>query len=130
MRQPRAYARSRLTLAAFFVVAGTLHLAAPRIYRGIVPPYLPYPVLLIHLSGACEILGGIGLLWAPARAAAGAGLVALLLLLLPANVQMLAAWRAKEGAGWIEMLLWLRLPLQFILMGWIWRVSRSSPETA
>jgi uncharacterized membrane protein len=90
------------------------------------PPYLPAPDVLIAISGVAEILGGVGLLVPKVRAAAGVGLVVLLLAVLPANVEMLQLYRARGVVWWGEVLLWLRLPLQFVLIRWVWRLSRES----
>jgi len=116
---------SRLACALFFTGSGALHFILPGPYRAIMPAYLPWHAGLVALSGAAELAGGMGLLFMPTRRAAGIGLVVLLIAVVPANVEMLARYRA-QGAGWFaELLLWLRLPLQFALMWWVWRVSRS-----
>jgi uncharacterized membrane protein len=118
--------RRRTAFALFFVAAGLVHLVAPEVYRGIMPPALPHPKALIYTSGAAEILGGIGLLVPVTRRAAGLGLILLLLAVFPANVQMLSNWRARGASWWAETLLWLRLPLQLVFIVWAWRFSRTS----
>lgn len=114
----------RVAFAIFFVASGLVHLVAPSVYRGIMPPALPHPVALIYLSGVAEILGGLGLLLPATRRAAGIGLILLLLAILPANIQMLVNWRARSVSWWAEAILWLRLPLQLIFIWWAWRLSR------
>lgn len=111
-------------LAALFIVSGVLHLTAPRIYLDVMPPYLPHPLALVYISGIAEIAGGIGILIPRVRMAAGLGLIVMLFAILPANVQMLINYRARGVVWWGEMLLWLRLPLQFVLMGWVWHSTR------
>ncbi len=76
-------------IAVLFVIAGALHFFRPAFYLTIMPPYLPWPMGLIYLSGVFEILGGIGLLLPGVRRLSGFGLMALLLAVLPANAQML-----------------------------------------
>lgn len=115
---------SRVLLGSIFVVAGLLHFAVPSVYERIMPPYLPLHRELVYLSGACEILGGLGLFSRRTRPAAGIGLILLLVAVLPANVQMLIDARAAEKPSWWVALLWLRLPLQLALVVWVWRVSR------
>lgn len=114
---------SRAVLAVIFVAAGTLHFVVPGEYQRIMPPYLPYPRALVLLSGAFEIAGGLGLLAGGTRRAAGIGLVVLLLAVWPANVQMLLNARAAGASPLAEALLWARLPLQLLLMIWVWRAS-------
>ena len=58
------------------------------------------------------------------RKAAGAGLVLLLVAVFPANVEMLRLARARGGPAWVEAVLWLRLPLQIVLIWLAWRLSR------
>lgn len=115
---------SRLACALFFMGAGALHFILPGPYRAMMPSYLPWHAALVALSGAAELAGGMGLLFMPTRRAAGIGLVVLLVAVVPANVEMLSRYR-EQGVGWFaELLLWLRLPLQFALLWWVWRVSR------
>lgn len=116
---------SRTLLGLVFVVAGLLHFIAPGMYERIMPPYLPLHRELVYLSGACEVAGGLGLFPRRTRAAAGIGLILLLFAVLPANVQMLIDARATgKPSGWVS-LLWLRLPLQLVLVAWVWKVSRT-----
>jgi uncharacterized membrane protein len=71
------------------------------------------------MSGICECLGGIGVLISPLRRLAAAGLVALLLAVFPANLDMaLHAGRYSDIApAWV---LYARLPLQLVLIAWVW----------
>ena len=121
---------SRLLLGMFFVIAGVLHFVFTPDYMKIMPPWLPWHRGLVLVSGLFEIAGGLGVVWPLTRRWAGAGLVALCLAVLPANVQMLLdAQVAGASAIWV-VLLWLRLPLQFLLIGWIWRAThRRAVET-
>lgn len=114
----------RLGLALLFVVAGTLHFLIPAPYLGIMPRWLPAHAALVAISGAAEIAGGIGLLPPQTRRAAGIGLIVLLVAVFPANIQMLLLYRARGVPWWGELLLWLRLPLQLLLIWGVWRVSQ------
>ena len=109
---------SLVLLAVLFVGAGVLHFVKPRMYERIVPPSLPAPRLLVIISGAAEVLGGLGLLVAPLRAWAGWGLVALLVAVFPANLYMAREWERFSGFAPRWALL-LRLPLQFVLIAWV-----------
>jgi uncharacterized membrane protein len=113
----------RLLLAIFFIAAGILHFVFPVQYASVVPPWLPWHHELVVISGLCEIAGGIGILPERTRVAAGIGLILLSLAVLPANVQMLLDAQAAGKSMWAIALLWLRLPLQLLLIMWIWRLS-------
>ena len=107
---------SRYLYGVFFVVAGTFHFLYTSFYVSIMPPYLPWPVQLVYLSGIAEIgLGGCLMLRQYSRLAAWA-LIALLIAVFPANVHM--ALHPEDFAGVSPVLLWLRLPGQGLLILW------------
>ena len=106
----------RWLLGLCFVAAGMNHFIAPRFYLPIMPPFLPWPLALIYISGVAEILGGLGVLVPPARKLAGWGLIALLLAVFPANL-----YAAFHGAGSIPpWILWARLPFQLVFIAWVY----------
>jgi uncharacterized membrane protein len=110
----------RIALAALMVVGGILHFVFPRAYARTVPRALPAPLAIVYVSGVAEILGGAGLLIAPVQRAAAWGLVALLIAIFPANVNMAVnriGFTARPPPKWI---LWARLPLQAVLVWWAW----------
>ena len=108
----------RWLLGALFIAAGVLHFIYPDAYASIIPPALPSPRLLVFVSGVFEVLGGIGVLLSPPlRIVAGWGLACLLVAVFPANVYMaLAGISAETTLG--QAALWLRLPVQGVLIGW------------
>ena len=97
-----------------------LHFGRPAIFERIVPPALPAPHLLVLLSGVAEVAGGLGLLLPATRRAAGWGLLALLVVVFPANVYMVGLASALHLPAWV---LWARLPLQPLLMWLVWRAA-------
>ena len=112
-----------LATAALFFTAGVLHFAMPAFFDRIVPPWVPNARLATYVSGAFEIAGAIGLLVPATRVAAAWGLVALLAVVFPANVHMLNQARAADASVGYVAGLWLRLPLQPLLIWWVWRVA-------
>ncbi len=86
------------------------------------PPWLPVPLTLVYVSGLAEMGGGAGMLPRRTRKAASVGVIALLLAVFPANVQMLLNWQARGVTPWAEALLWLRLPLQALFIWWAWKL--------
>jgi uncharacterized membrane protein len=114
----------RLPMGVLYIGAGALHfLLTPR-YMAIMPPYLPAHHALVLISGVAEIGGGAGVL-APfpvIRRAAAWGLIALLIAVMPANINMVANHADFPAIPlWV---LWLRLPLQIPLIYWAWRYTR------
>ncbi len=120
-------ALSRAALALVMVVAGMLHFVATDAYVAVMPGYLPLHRELVYLSGLFEVLFGLGLLWRKTRAAAGIGLIALYVAVLPANINMAVHDIQPAGFDIPGFLLWARLPLQLVLIYWAWRVSRPDP---
>jgi len=112
-------------LALFFIAAGLNHFVNPAPYLAMMPSYLPSPNVLNWVSGAAEIAGGLGVLVAPFRRAAGWGLIALLVAVFPANLNVaLHGWPGENIAPWI---LWARLPFQPLLIWAVYALTRS-PE--
>ena len=114
----------RILFAAIFLISGTLHFIASRVYVRIMPPMLPAPLALVYISGAAEILGGLGLLIPTTRQAAAWGLVALLIAVLPANIHMAMAQIPAPGVMGQSWAQWLRIPLQIPLIYWAWLYTR------
>lgn len=110
----------RVGLALLFVGAGALHFIKPEIFERIVPPALPAPRLLVLLSGAAEVAGGLGLLRPATRRGAAWSLLALLVAVFPANVYMVGLAGPLHIPAWV---LWARLPLQPLLMWAVWRAA-------
>jgi uncharacterized membrane protein len=123
-----AMTASLLITGGLFIVAGVLHFVAPRPYVAIMPAYLPSPLALVYLSGVGEILGGLGLLVLQTRTLAALGLIMLLIAVLPANVEMLRQVQARGTSTVAIVACWLRLPLQLVLMWWVWRVAQSGRD--
>ncbi len=115
---------ARWLLAAGFLTTGVLHFLAADVFVRVVPPYLPYPQALVLASGAAEIAGALGVL-VPGlvRRLAGWGLILLLAAVFPANVHMALHPDQIAGLNVAPLILWLRLPLQLVLIAWVWWVS-------
>ena len=119
--------RSQKLLAAFFTGAGTLHFVIPRRYEAIMPPYVPHHREAVVISGAAEILGGATVLSARTRPVARWWLIGLLAAIFPANVHMALhpeQVRGLDSGPRTRLALWARLPLQPLMMLWVWRATK------
>ena len=119
----RRWAFSPAGIAILFIGAGILHFVRPAPYAGIVPYMLPHPLVLVYVSGLAELAGGFGVLFPQVRILAGRGLILPLIAIFPANVQMLLNARAANAPHWFEAILWFRLPVQGLLIAWVWRAT-------
>jgi uncharacterized membrane protein len=108
-------------LGAFFFIAGSLHFLRPKPYVTMVPDALPRKRAIVFASGVAELAGGAAVLVPGARRRAGWWLIATLLAIFPANVNM--AVNADRFRMVPQPLLWARLPLQGALIAWVWRAA-------
>lgn len=108
-------------LAIMLIVTATTHflpdgLDSPAPTHGdflpMVPPFVPLPGAMVYLTGVLELLGAIGLFRESTRRAAGFGLIALFIVMLPANIHVAVADIPFNGAPATP--LWLRVPEQLI----------------
>ncbi len=114
---------ARIILAIFMVLAGVSHFLRPAPFVAIVPGFLPQPLLLVHVSGFFEILGGVGLLIPRVSRAAAWGLIALFIAVFPANINM-AINRLPFGDEVYPIGNWVRLPFQAVLIAWAYWMTR------
>lgn len=112
-------------MAAFYIAAGVNHFLSPDFYVAIMPPYLPWHLELVYLSGIAEIVCGVGLLIPRTRVLAAWATIALLIAIFPANLHValndVPLAGRTEGAGIWN---WVRLPFQLVLIAWAWWYTR------
>jgi uncharacterized membrane protein len=80
----------------------------------------PDPDLIVSVTGLAEIGGSIGLLMPATRLSAVCGLIALLLAMLPANINAARQGLLLRGRRATPLL--FRVPMQALLIVWTWRV--------
>ena len=103
-----------------FVVAGALHFLAPDSYEAIMPAALPAKRELVYASGVAEIAGGAALMHPRTRVWAGWWLIATLVAVFPANLNMALhpdRYAARVPGGRPALI--ARLPLQAVLIAWV-----------
>ncbi len=100
--------------SVFYVLVGIQHFANAQWFVQIVPPYLPYPLPLVYISGLFEIALGLLLLIPPLRSIAGWGLILLLIAVFPANIYV--AQTNGEAMNTTPLMAWGRLPLQLVFI--------------
>ena len=114
---------SQYLLALFMVGAGTMHVVKPDFYMKIMPPYLPFHLDLVYLSGFFELaLGGLLLVPRYSRFAAW-GIFALLIAVFPANIYLYQHQELLPASPIVHL---LRLPLQAVFLLWAYWHTRAS----
>jgi uncharacterized membrane protein len=111
---------NRYLIGGIFALAGLLHFIKPEMYIGIMPDYIPFHKAMVYISGVAELLGGIGIMIPAFRTFATWGLILLLIAVFPANMDM--AWKGYKNHGF-TVYTWIllgRLPLQFLLIYWVY----------
>jgi uncharacterized membrane protein len=104
-------------LVALLGVSGTAHVIAPEGFLFLMPPFLPFHIELIVISGILELAAA--LLIVLKNKLAPYLTVAILLAVWPANW-----WFAIDALSTnpeIALFAWLRLPLQLPLLWWGWK---------
>lgn len=119
----RGLSRRLLLLVAVFFLAGVSHFVVPESFERIVPSWVPNARLMVYISGVAELAGALGLLVPSLRLYAGAGLIALLIAVFPANINMLQLARESNAGAAYQLILWMRLPMQPLLIWLVWQAA-------
>ncbi len=127
MRKVRRFLK--WVLAGFLIISGVHHLMLTAADDVMLSP-ARWPLALIYLSGAFELTLGLLLIARRTQVAAAWGIIALLIVLSPAHIQI-ALDADTDEVAFVEQ--WGRLALQFALIGWtFWyiRVRRKRRTSA
>jgi uncharacterized membrane protein len=92
----------RNIVAAIYLVAGVLHIGKPAPFLSITPDWVPFPALVVTLTGIAEILGAVGLAqgWSRRlRSHAAIGLALYAVCVFPANINHFIQDQAKPDGG-------------------------------
>ena len=103
----------------FYINVGIKHFTDPYWFLHIIPPYLEsIGIELVYISGFFEILLGFLLLFSKTRQISSYGIILLLIAVYPANIYLAFNQEPQELIGISSFAAsWIRLPIQFILIG-------------
>tara|TARA_B100001758_G_C18047543_1_gene421462 strand:- start:56 stop:433 length:378 start_codon:yes stop_codon:yes gene_type:complete len=106
-------------LSLFYIYVGIKHFIDPNWFLYIIPPYLvKIGIELVYISGFFEILFGVFLLIPKYRKLAAYGIILLLIAVYPANIYLAFNEEPQKLIGISSFAAsWIRLPIQFILIG-------------
>jgi len=107
--------------ALLFAIAGISHFALDSFFIMAMPDWAPYRPAIVYVSGVMEIALAIGLMYRPTRRRAGVLIAIFLVLVFPVNIYMALT---PEKFDLPAFSLWLRLPLQFVLIGWVLKIRK------
>jgi uncharacterized membrane protein len=107
---------SLYSMVALYLIAGFNHFWHPRMYQRMMPPYIPYHLPIVYISGGFEIVFALLLLPIATRWLAAWLIIALLIAVFPANIQMAMDYSRRQNPyTWLAI---LRLPVQLLLIAW------------
>lgn len=109
-------------LGVFILLAGVMHFVNPAFFNEIVPPWLPpNEAFWTYFSGLAEIIIGFMVLRPSTRRRGALAAIWLFVLVYPANIYMTWDWRDRAASE--QLVSWLRLPLQFVIIRWAWKIA-------
>lgn len=100
----------------FFLAGGVAHFLFVDEFAAIVPPLLPYPKWIVWATGLFELIIAPLIFVLSLRVKVGQVMALYCLLVLPANIYQLYAELSAHGLSSDSTALWLRIPLQFVLI--------------
>lgn len=110
-------------IGPMFILAGILHFLYPGKYQKVMPAYIPNHKAMVFWSGVAEVAGGIGIMIPMLQNASGWGLILLLVAVFPANIEMFVKTYRSKKRPILTILLFLRLPIQFWLIYWVFTAA-------
>ena len=122
-------------LGIFLVLTGIGHFIIPKPLDLIVPEFLPgNPRFWTYLSGIAEIVIGVALVSNSAKVIFGKSIrwwgaisaLTLFIVVYTANIKMAIDWSSREMPD--PLIAFARLPLQFPLFYWAWKVIKKFQE--
>lgn len=125
----RAQLVSAYVMAFFYGSAGVMHFVDPGFFLQIVPSVLPFPLLIVYLSGVAELTLGVGLALPKTRHWAAWGVVALLVAVYPANLYHWIAGVQIKGIETPAIYHPVRALVQLLLIAWAaWLARGTRPK--
>ena len=115
-----------ILLSLFMVLAGLNHFRNPNFYLKMMPPYLPFHLELVYLSGVIEIICGILLLFPKTKIWGGWLCILTFIGVFPANLYM--AQNPELFPKISETVLYIRLPFQALFIYWAYIFTKKKED--
>lgn len=115
-----------IVFALFIAWGGVQHFMNPQFYYPFVPEVLPFPLAIIYVSGALEVLFGVAYLVPKFRHIGAWGIFFLMLIFLPIHVLDIFIDAPAIGS---KTAAYIRLAVQFLFIGLAWLMIKTSKTT-
>ncbi len=107
-------------LASLIILGGCSHFLQPSLFLPFIPDFLPEN-LVNYLAGIVEILIGFCCFFKQTRLFASRAILFLMIAFLPLHILDVFVENPAIGS---KTMAYIRLPLQFVLIYWAWKVNR------
>ncbi len=121
-----ARTRARVGLSLFFIFTSIGHFIKAEEMSAMLPPFVPYRIQIIYLTGVLEILGAIGVWIAPLMTLTRFCLILMLICFLPANIYSAMNHVDFGGHGEGPGYLLFRVPFQFFVVWWTYYATKQN----
>ena len=114
-----------------FCFTGVGHFIKTEPMAEMLAPWVPWRIPLVYVSGIIEVAAALAVLFPRLRSLTGMALIVMLGAFLPVNIYAAVNYIGMGGHQWEPIYLLIRIPLQAILIGWIWwfaiRLATTAP---
>ncbi len=109
-------------MSVLYIIAGFNHFSNSQFYERIMPLYFPLHIQIVMVTGILEIIFGALLLFEYTRKSAARLIIFMLIAFLPVHIQMIIDnYAAADKIFWLAI---IRLPIQFVLIYWAYKISK------
>ncbi|MFZ1679027.1 MAG: hypothetical protein WAT91_17220 [Saprospiraceae bacterium] len=109
-------------IIVLFSFTGLAHFIWVKFFLAIMPPWIPWQKGLVYVSGGIELACALLLIFHSTRRFAAWSLIALLIAVFPANIQMAINYLHEHNPHlWIAI---IRLPFQPLLIWWAYQFTK------
>jgi uncharacterized membrane protein len=117
--------------ALFFIFAGIAHFVQGEGFAAMIPEWVPFRLSLIYVTGVLEIVLAVLLLIPSTRKQARFWTAVYLIVIFPANIYAAIAGIPAPGQEEAnELLLWIRLLFQPLLIWWVLWAAKQKNDSA
>ncbi len=109
-----------LGTALVFAFTGIGHFIKSQPMTEMLPKFVPGRLAMVYITGVIELAAAVLVLVPKIRRKVGWGLIVIMIAFMPVNVYAAIDHVGMGGHAWGPIYLLVRVPLQVILIAWIW----------
>jgi len=105
-----------LLISILYITIGINHFLKPNFFLEIVPPFIPFKLEVVFISGFFEIILGVSILFKKTRKLASLLIIVLLILVFPANIYLYMSETPRISLNITKSQALYRMPFQLSLI--------------